>query len=178
MAALTNQPKNLNFLSPLKFDFVVNKLPNVNFFVQSVLLPAVTMGTVELPSPFVKLPNPGTHIDFTEFQISFAVDENMSSYLELYDWILALGFPDNFDQYKQLADNDNRRNVLGTDGIMSDATLIIHNSASQPNLKVKFKGMFPSTLSELSFDLRNGDVSYIECICSFRYESFTLELIK
>ena len=177
MAALTNQPDNLNFLSPLKFDFVVSKLPHVNFFCQSVLLPAVTLGTAEVPTPFVKMPAPGTHIDFTEFQISFRVDEQMQSYLELYNWIRALGFHEEFEEYKLLSDTDRRKNLLGTGDITSDATLLIHNSASQPNLKVKFIGLFPSTLSELAFDLRGGDVQYIECIASFRYERFDLELI-
>lgn len=178
MAALTNQPDNLNFLSPLKFDFVINKLPHVNFFCQSVLLPAVTLGTAEVPTPFVKMPNPGTHIDFTEFQVSFRVDEQMQSYLELYNWTRALGFPETFDEYKTLSDTDRRKNPLGDGDIMSDATLIIHNSAAQPNLKVKFVGLFPSTLSELMFDLRGGDISYIECIASFRYERFDIELIS
>lgn len=177
MAILNNQPDNLNFLSPLKFSFTVNKMPHVNFFVQSVLLPAVAMGNVDVPTPFVKMPNPGTHIDYTEFQVGFRVDEQMQSYLELYDWIKALGFPESFDQYKELADNDRRRNPLGTEDLMSDATLIVHNSNAQPNLQVKFIGLYPSTISELAFDLRGGDVNYVECICSFRYERFDLELI-
>jgi len=178
MAALTNQPKNLNFLSPLKFTFIVNKLPNVNFFVQSVLLPAVSLNAVEVPTPFVKLPQAGDHIDYTEFQIGFRVDEQMESYRELYHWIEALGFPEDFDQYKALADGDRRVNPNGDKEILSDGTLIIHNSNTNANIKVKFTGLFPSTLSELAFDLRAGDVQYIECVASFRYERFDIELIS
>ena len=178
MAALTNQPKNLNFLSPLKFTFVVNKLPNVNFFVQSVLLPAVSLNAVEVPTPFVKLPQAGDHIDYTEFQIGFRVDEQMESYRELYHWIEALGFPESFDQYKELADGDRRVNPNGDKEILSDGTLIIHNSNTNANIRVKFTGLFPSTLSELAFDLRAGDVQYIECVASFRYEKFEIELIS
>ena len=178
MAALTNQPKNLNFLSPLKFTFVVNKLPNVNFFVQSVSLPAVSLNAVEVPTPFVKLPQAGDHIDFTEFQIGFRVDEQMESYRELYHWIEALGFPESFDQYKELADGDRRVNPTGDKEILSDGTLIIHNSNTNANIRVKFTGLFPSTLSELAFDLRAGDVQYIECVASFRYEKFEIELIS
>jgi len=136
MAALTNQPKNLNFLSPLKFTFVVNKLPHVNFFVQSVLLPAVSLNAVEVPTPFVKLPQAGDHIDFTEFQIGFRVDEQMESYRELYHWIEALGFPESFEQYKELADGDRRVNPNGDKEILSDGTLIIHNSNTNANIKV------------------------------------------
>jgi len=178
MAALTNQPQNLNFLSPLKFTFIVNKLPHVNFFVQSVLLPAVSLNAAEVPTPFVKIPQAGDHIDFTEFQIGFRVDEQMESYRELYYWIEALGFPESFEQYKALADEDRRINPNGNKEILSDGTLIIHNSNTNANIKVKFTGLFPSTLSELAFDLRAGDVSYIECVASFRYEKFEIELIS
>lgn len=181
MAILTQQPDNLNFLSPLKFTFTVDKMPHVNFFVQSVLLPAVAMGNVDVPTPFVKIPNPGTHIDYTEFQVGFRVDEQMQSYLELYDWIKAIGFPESFDQYKAVADKDPRRNpiqtIQKTDSIVSDGTLLIHNSNAQPNLEVKFIGLYPSTISELAFDLRGGDVNYVECIASFRYERFDLKVI-
>ena len=127
------------------------------------------------------MPQPGTHIDYTEFQVGFRVDEQMQSYLELYDWIKAKGFPENFDQYKELSDKDQRLNPLrtiqNTDSILSDGTLIIHNSNAQPNLQVNFVGLYPSTISELAFDLRGGDVNYVECIASFRYERFDLKVI-
>jgi len=178
MSALSTQPSNLNFLSPLKFTFIVNKLPNVNFFVQSVLLPAVSLNAAEVQTPFVKIPLAGDHIDFTEFQIGFRVDENMESYRELFYWIQALGFPESFDQYKDLADEDRRVNPNGDKEILSDGTLIIHNSNTNANIRVKFTGLFPSTLSELAFDLRAGDISYIECVASFRYEKFEIELIS
>lgn len=177
MSALSKQPDNLNFLSPLKFTFLVNKLPNVNFFVQSILLPAVNLGNVDVPTPFVKIPVYGDHIDFTEFQIGFRVDEQMQSYLELFNWIKALGFPDNFGEFAALAAQDRRRNPVGGDELVSDGTLIIHNSNANPNVKVNFKGLYPSTLSELAFDFRANDISYIECVASFRYEQFDIEII-
>ena len=38
MAITTTEPTNKNFLSPLGFKFVIQKTPNVNYFVQNRLV--------------------------------------------------------------------------------------------------------------------------------------------
>ncbi len=174
MSELTSQPSNMSFLSPLKFGFNVAKLPNVNFFCQSVLLPAVTIPKLDIPTPFVKIPQPGDHIDFGEMQITFRVDEDMKNYIEVFNWISALGSPSDFEAYKNLQDNERRQTPLGTQEIVSDASLLIFNSAANPNIEIKFKGLFPSTISELTLDLRAQDVMYIECVASFNYEQYEI----
>jgi len=174
MAVTNNTPNNINFMSPLKFGFQVKKLPNVNFFCQAVVLPSLTVSARYEPTPFVKLNIPGDHIEFTELMITFRVDEDMKNYLEIFNWLTALGFPKDFSQYRTLADKDKRLNPLasGDDGIMSDANLIIQNSAAVGNLRVDFVNLFPTSLSELQFDTRQTDVEYIECNATFSFERF------
>ena len=48
MTALTNQPENTNFLSPLGYKLVIKKLPHLNFFIQSVTVPSVSLGTADI----------------------------------------------------------------------------------------------------------------------------------
>lgn len=179
MAALDNQVTNINFLSPLKFSFTVSKLPGVNFYVQSVVLPSVAVnGTPGMPTPFVKLPLPGDHVEFGELQITFRVDEDMTNYIELYNWLMAIGFPNDFDQYRLLANQDRRTNLNSTDGILSDGTIIIHNSSTNPNMQVKFINLFPTLLTDMLFDLRQTDVEYMEATASFQFERFTIEKLS
>lgn len=52
MPLITNQPDNINFLSPLGFKFVLARAPNLNFFVTDVNLPSITLGFIETPTPF------------------------------------------------------------------------------------------------------------------------------
>lgn len=167
---LINTPTNLNFLSPLKFAFTVKKLPNVNFYVQSIVLPSISVTPSNVPSPFVKLPVPGDHVDFGEVQITFKIDEDMSNYLEIYNWLYALGFPEKFDQYRVLAEKDARQNIGGDDGIMSDGTVIIYNSASNVNMQVKLINMFPTGLMDIILDFKQPDVDYIEATATFAFE--------
>lgn len=176
MAVLTNQVDNINFLSPLKFSFSVNKLPGVNFYVQSIVLPNVSVNPSQgMPTPFVRLPLPGDHVEFGEMQITFRIDEDMSNYIEIYNWLIAIGFPESFEQYRILASQDRRSNLNATDGILSDGTIIIHNSNANPNMQIKFINMFPTTLTDLLFDLRQTDVEYMEATASFQFERFTIE---
>ena len=83
--ALNDQPDNPNFLSPLGFNFGIKKLPNTNYFVQSVNVPSVQMGDAIMPTPFVNIPTIGDRITYAEFQVSFKVDEDLRNYIELYE---------------------------------------------------------------------------------------------
>ena len=171
--ALNDQPDNPNFLSPLGFNFSIKKLPNTNYFVQSVNVPSVQMGDAVMPTPFVNIPAIGDRIAYAEFQVSFKVDEDLRNYIELYDWMVQLGFPESFDQAK---------NIYGTgtsvdfriDGPYSDATITILNSAMRPNLEVLFEDAYPISLSDLQFSATSPSVDYIECQATFRYKLFRI----
>ena len=90
---------------------------------------------------------------------------------------MALGFPDKFDQYKALADKDTRlfRGATGADSLMSDATLIIHNSNVNSNQQITFLNMYPTTIQDILFDFRQTDVEYVECLVTFAYERYDIK---
>ena len=182
MSAITNIPTNTNFLSPLGFTFAIKKTPNVNYFVQSATIPNITLGQSDVQTPFTKLPVPGDHIDFGTFNISFRVDEDMKNYKELYDWIVAIGFPDNFDQFKSVAPargkfGGNVYNPTSGAGVYSDASLIILNSVKRPNIEFTFKDLYPVSLSDIMLDTKYTDVDYVEGNCTFAYRSFSMKYL-
>jgi hypothetical protein len=185
MAALTTQPTNPQFLSPLGFDFRIKKLPNVNYFVQAVNLPGVQLGEAVLPTPFIAVPIPGDHMLFGDLTITFRIDENMDNYVEVFNWIQYLGFPESFNQSKELYEKDGMKGLTGLrnvqrtqrslgDGGISDATLTVLNSASNPNISIDFQDAFPTALSDLQFDTRMADVEFLEATASFRFRQFKI----
>jgi hypothetical protein len=172
VSATTNQPSNLNFLSPLGFNFIIKKLPNTNYFVQGVNIPSMTLGEYEFPSPFTKIPQPGTHLDFGDLTVSFRVDEDMKNFIEIYDWLVALGFPDDFSAYKDIKDASD---LPGSgDGIFSDATLTVLTSAKNPNIEVRFQDVFPLSLDNLDFTYTGVDVDYIVATATFKYRRYEI----
>lgn len=171
MSAYTNTPSNKSFLSPLGFKFQIKKTPNVNYYVQACSLPSLAMGEFELPNPFVKIPFAGDHLVFSPFTLTFKVDEDMKNYLEIYNWMKAIAFPDNFNQHLPLT------TAAQGEGVYSDMSLTILSSAMNPIHEVTFIDAFPTSLNELMFDTRLGDVDYLECTCTFSYRTFNIKTL-
>lgn len=155
------EPANKNFLSPLGFKFAIKKTPNVNYFVQSVSMPGVSLGSANLPTPFVRVPIAGDHLGYGDLQITFKIDENMTNYLEIFNWLKQIGFPDTFDQYDPT-------------NVYSDATLTVLSSAMNPKFEVQFYDMYPTDIGGINFNTISADVDYIETIATFRFRSFDI----
>ena len=172
-----NQPTNVNMLSPVGFRFLVKKLPKTNFFIQACNLPGIALNESDgLPTPFTRLPVPGDHMTFNELQISFRVDEDFANYIELYNWIRALGFPETFQQANTIYQTSNSIfSSAGGDTVFTDATLMVLNSAMNPNIEVTFRQMVIISLSDLTFDSRSPDIDYVECNATFRYRDFVIK---
>lgn len=173
MALLLNQPDNINFLSPLGFRFTLSRAPNLNFFATDVNLPSLSLGFIEVPTPFKILDFPGDRLDYGDLQITFKVDEDFQNYFEMYNWIVSLGFPDEFGQYKRVATAAPGEK----ENIFSDATLTIMNSGMVPNIEARFQDLFPVSLSDINFTSSDSDVNYVTNTVSFKYKLFTLHKV-
>lgn len=165
-------PENKNPLSPLGFRFVLNRLPSTVFFCQSVNMPNIALNNFTTPNPFIKLNLAGTELDFGLLSLNFQVDEDMKNYIELYEWMQGLGFPDQFSQYADL-----QRNIEGNKGIYSDGSLIITTSSKNPNIEITFIDMFPISLTNLFFDSTRNDINYITAQANFSIRKFNVTRI-
>lgn len=166
-------PTNKNFLSPLGFNFFIKKLPTTNFFVTRAVIPGFNLGVATAPTPFVRIPLPGDKIEFSDLQVTFKIDEDMKNYIEIYNWIMGMGFPDRYAQY---ADIKSKGKTTG-EGIYSDASLTVLTSAMNPNIEFSFRNVFPYSMTDIDFNTVSADVEYLEATVSFRYELFTVSSV-
>ena len=173
MSVLDNQPINQSFLSPLGFKLQIKKTPHVNYFVQKVTIPNVSLGTADIDSPFTKIPFPGTKLSFGNLQVTFKVDEDMANYLEIYSWLRDVGFPDNFAQYSNIAG----QSVTSGAGVFSDITLITLSSAMNPNKEITFFDCFPVDLSSIDLDSTSADVEYVTATVTFANRRFDVKTL-
>jgi hypothetical protein len=167
MATLTT---NTNFLSPVEFQLVLNRLPNVEFFVQGANIPGINSGGTELPTPFKVINEPSDRIAYEDFTVTVVCDEDMVAFREISDWLVALTFPDNFQQYDSL-----KPAPSGT-GKKSDGSLIILNSNKNPNVTVKFTDLFPTNISGLQLNTAESDLTPPTFEITFRYHNYTIEV--
>jgi hypothetical protein len=167
---LTNQPKNINFLSPAGYRFTLRRSPTTNFFITDINLPSFSLGFASVPSPFKRIELPGDQPEFGTLQITFKVDEDLANYLEIWNWLVKLGFPESFEQYAQLG---NLNTGVGN-GPVSDATLSILNSSMSTNLQVDFINLFPTSISELNFSSASTDINYVAATVDFKYNYYSI----
>ena len=160
---------NKNMLSPVGFQFNISRMPTMNFFVQSVTLPGITLSSLDQQTPLRLVPTPGDKIEYSELEVIFKVDEDMKNYIEVFEWIRALGFPDSTDQYKELEDQPS----FSGGGIYSDATLTILSSAMNPNIRIEIQDLFPVSLTPIEMSAINPDIEYIESTASFRFLNYS-----
>ena len=171
-----NQISNRNFLSPTGFKFVLKRAPKVAFFGNSANLPAISMGTAIQSSYLKNIDQPGDKVEFGDFNFRFLVDENLENYLEIFNWIRGLGYPESL---KEIYDwQDDVENFPQPDqsqlNLYSDATLQILTSSDNPNFKVVFQDMFPVDLSTLNFDATSEDVAYFTAEATFKYTIYNI----
>jgi hypothetical protein len=161
-----------SFLSPLGYQLAINKIPNTILNVVSVNLPGITVEDSELQTPFKVIRYPDKVV-YNDFVVRFKIDEDMTNYIEIFNWMQQIGRPEQFS-------NPNPDSLFPNDAYsdyVSDGTLIILNSVNKPNIEVRFKDLFPVVLGDVEFTSQETDVMYLDATVSFRCLSFTLHTV-
>ena len=157
--AIRNQPTNLNQLNVVSFETNFLRIPGVNYFCQRVNIPGISLSNTIQSTPFANIPIVGDVLEFEDLNISFIVDEDLQNYTEIYNWLIALGFPERYEQYDNQAGQD----------IKSDCNIIIHTNNSNPNYSIVFKDVFPVSLGVVNFDTNNTDLEPVVVDATFKY---------
>lgn len=169
--AVDNTPINKNFLSPLNFTFILKRSPHLNFFVQQINIPSITLSTFNQPTPTLNVPVAGDHLDYGLLNVTFKIDEDFKNYMEIHSWITALGYPDSFQGYRNLRDNAK----AGGESLKSDISVLILNNIKNPNYEILYKDAFPIALTEASFQTTDDTVEYVSATATFKYTIFSIE---
>jgi hypothetical protein len=153
MTTLTN---NKNFLSPVGFQLVINrnKFANIEYFCTGVTLPSIDIAETSIPYRNLNSAVAGDRINFSELSITFNVTEDMENYIETFNWM---------------------HDSLGKDNVEENAMLLILNSHNNVSKRIKFNGIFPTSLDSLDFNTQNESLEYLQATVSFKYTNFEIE---
>jgi len=178
----TNPASVFDYLRPNGFRFVIKDLPKVAYTCQSANLPGLQLGFATQPTPFIDLPRIGDKLQYDEFTIRFLIAEDMSNYLELLEWLVALGFPETYNSYNRFVGERLSRFpfVKQPNGSLetvaySDGTLTILDSANIPKTNIILKDMFPIAVQALDYDITSSSVEFLVGIASFKYRTFEIQ---
>ena len=190
---LSRQPTQLDYVSPTQFKFNIHQLPKVEFFCTAANVPAINLGEAIFPTPYKQIPVMGDTLTYDNLSISFIVDENLENYIELHEWLTAIGFPKDREQFttfrSSTADSpvitqgvsDDRGLTTGSSqlstsarGMFGDAILTILTNKNNPVVEVRFQDLFPVALGALDFTQVATDVEYISVTADFSYKIYEI----
>ena len=180
MKPWTNQLDNRNYLSPVGFKFTITKAPKADFFSNQASIPGINLGYAAQPTYLKDLPVPGDKITYNDFSLRFFVDENLENYLQVHNWIRALGYPESIQEFIDLKAKDpynpdiSAKNPLNE---YSDASLFIYNSMFNEIARVDFQDVFPVGLSTINFDATDSDIQYVTAEATFKYAIYNIEVL-
>ena len=176
MTAITRTPNNTNFLQPTKFILTFDRIPTVQYFCQNANIPGVSISGANFATPLRDIPIAGNKLEYNEFNIKFIINEDISSWIELYNWFRSIAAP------TSLSDRTNQ-NTLQTKSLKipekqpnyySSATLTIMSALNNPINKVSYYRMYPVSLSDINFDTTLSAETIITADATFRYEYFDI----
>lgn len=117
---------------------VFSRYPDIPYFIKSLQVPSFDLGITRLSMPQGYAWNiPSVQGESGDITIMWYMDENMTTYFNLLNWM------------KLCYNTTNVRDV------MSDAIITITNNAKQPIINISLVGAWPSNLGQLDFDTYN-----------------------
>jgi hypothetical protein len=152
---------------------LLKRAPNVEFWCQKFPIPGVELGVATMATPFIDLTYPGEHMKFDELEIVFKVDDNLENYLELFNWITALGKPDSFKEYAKIYAEPQMSGL----GISCDITALIVDAKRNVNMEIVFTDAFITALSGITFDSTLEDIVYINAAARFSYQRYYIHRV-
>ena len=166
------QIANRNFLAPVGFKFSLSKFPKVDFFCNSARIPEITLGTAIQPSYLKEIDIPGEKLIYGDLSIRFLVDEELENYVAVHNWLTGLGFPETPQQFiDKTTDRDGLRDFQEQ---FCDGSLHILNSNYNDVAIVKFKDIFPTSITSLDFDATETDINYFTAEATFKYVIYSI----
>lgn len=172
-SAFANQISNRNFLSPTGFKFTLSKEPKAAFFCTSARIPEITLQLAMQPTYLKDIDIPGEKLTYGDLTLRFLVDEDLVNYMTIHNWLTGLGYPESTEDFADLV-TDETTGMRDMREQFSDGNLMILNSNYRTSAIVKFKDLFPYSLTSLDFDSSPTDIQYFTAEASFKYTVYTI----
>ena len=170
MTVLNRNPQNSNPLQATKFLLSFNRISDVQYFCQRVNIPSVSLGEVTRTTPFLDMYSPGTKLTYDPLDIEFIVNEDLSSWTNLYKWFTSIADPDGFEKRDGSLEIQNFKHF-------SDASLTVLSALNNPIIRINYRNVFPLTMGSIDFDTKLSADTVITVNATFRYESYNFEFL-
>lgn len=149
-----------NHFTNTEFQIEINKLPGVAFSSTKFTMPGISGTPVPVPSMANPIVVNYDKIEYSELQVDFLIDAEMTNYRACFDWIKGLGADKASSQYANLEDK------------YADVTVLMYNSMDNNTTTVKFYNALPSSLSDVLLSTNETDVIYPHATLMMAYDYY------
>ena len=166
-----NLTSNINLFQPTGFRVIIDRknYANLEFFVQSVTHPGATNAALETPYKRISgVPMPGGTMTYGELTLEVLLDEDMNSYVEMYNWMLRLV------NTEQVAVRDNFAGKTSSTPTYADIHITALTSHNNANKTFKYIDCVPVAVGDIRFEAQNQSVEYVTFPASFRFSYFDI----
>ena len=176
----------LDYADPTKFKFQTTKLPRVEFNCIQANIPGITLTEITQNTRLIPITIPGNDLTFENLNVTFIVDEDLTNYRSVHDWMAGLAQMDSDDKYRALITDGGDRMPLSqqnnstdagrvtsatNDGaIFSDAKMIILSARNIPIVELSFEDTYPKGLSALEYNQNATDIEYLQATVTLGYK--------
>ena len=181
---LNRQPTNYDMARPTQFKFSILKIPNTEYFITEANLPGIAFsGDAVLNTRFTSLPMMGDTINYEPIELSFNVQEDLSNWREIHDWMVGIGFPESTEQFDSaITDASSIRTSVPSvnaslASLASDATLTIMSNKNNPVIKITFKNAYPTSLAGMNFDTKDVEAQNLTSTITMNYDTYSVEVL-
>lgn len=151
-----NQTNNTNF----KVEVQKNQATNFTLNVQRTTIPGMRITVVETPSMhgLHRQHIQGSATEFEPLTLTFLVDEELQSYLDVYEWMLKIN---NYQTGSSQPIHDTSQNLT---------VHILDNNKQALPVTFEFVDSFPYELGDLEYSYTEEGVLYMTCTATFHYK--------
>ena len=187
--SISRQPSKLDYTSPTQFRFLINQLPKVEYFTTEANIPGITLGELDFKTRFKAIPLMGDVLTYEDLTITFIVDENLENYIEMHNWLTGIAFPKDRSQFRDFRSTTSNMST-STRGeskdigdvrastpelaMTSDCVMTILTNKNNPVVECRFRDVFPTSLSGLTYSQNQTDVEYLTATVNFKYTIYEI----
>jgi hypothetical protein len=163
------------------FKFVLNDLPDLTFFAQTVVLPDIGSTSAPRHTPFSTIHEIGDHMDFGTLQVSYLIDTSFLTYFSLFHWLKGYGFPTGYDDIaafnaERQAHLANPRPLKRELHKTSAVLYIMRPDTDQTVVEIAFEDVCPTQLGQITFSTVDSEPPLLKAQATFVYTDFSVRL--
>ncbi len=171
---------NKSILNKNNFRLLIEKVPTVEYYVQTVSIPGLSFNeTVQPIGVGVDAYFHGDKVEFETLNVTFLVDEDLKNFQEMYNWITQIVPVADPTDYERLTGG--KKSTLGVSAMDGDElktssqiTLVTNTNKNIPNRYFRFYDAFPISLGAL--EMQSGaETAPVTCDVQFRFNFYEIE---